>query len=59
MTSAASRKGMPRYSAMSWPVNHSPRETMYSGDSDLMTAENSSNFRAIGYLRPSSSAMST
>ena len=44
---------------MSWAVNHSPRLTMYSGERLSMTEENSSNFSAMGYLRPSSSAIST
>ena len=44
---------------MSWPVNHSPLDTMYSGDRLETTEENSSNFSSMGYFSPSSSLMST
>jgi hypothetical protein len=59
MTSAASTNGSPRYSAMMLAVNHSPRETTYSGECFLMLAAKVSNFSATGHLTPSSSAMST
>ena len=50
---------MPRYSDIRRAVNHSPRLTIYSGERLLMTEENSSNFSEMGYLTPSSSAIST
>ena len=43
---------------MRWAVNHSPRETTYSGECFLMFLANSSNFSCTGHLRPSSEAMS-